>query len=215
MRSPTLPVVPALVLALTAASLAGCPKAEEAITTPFTDDFERSELGSAYLNTGGPYEVKGGKLVIKEGYNHPLWLKRALPRDAVIELDVTSKSSAGDIKVEAWGDGQSFATTRGAYLATSYVFIFGGWGNSTSTLIRLDEHAPDRIERTDRKVEVGRTYHFKIQRKGKKIDWSIDGKPFLALEDGNPLEGDNHSYFGFNDWESELIFDNLKIAPLP
>ncbi len=56
--------------------------------------------------------------------------------NAVIELDVMSKSAAGDIKLEVWGDGQSYATSRGAYLATSYVFIFGGWGNSVSALCR-------------------------------------------------------------------------------
>ncbi len=192
--------------------LGGCPK-EEPITTPFFDGFDRPELGTNYLNTGASYQILGDKLNVKGARNHPLWLKKKLPRDAVIELDAISRSPAGDIKVEAWGDGQSYATTE-SYLATSYVFIFGGWGNSISALCRLDEHGGDRKTRTDVRVEMGRTYHFKIQRKGSRVDWQVDGKPFLAFDDPAPLEGDKHAYLGFNDWEADLFFDNLRITPL-
>ena len=195
-------------------SLSACLK-DEVIKAPFADEFERPELGSTYFNTGAPYQIITGKLAIKGAHNHPLWLKKMLPRNARIEFNVSSNSSDGDIKVEAWGDGRSFATSEDeGYLATSYVFIFGGWGNSTSALCRMDEHAPNRKERSDIKVVTGRTYQWKIQRQGNKVEWTIDGKLFLSLDDPAPLEGDNHSYFGFNNWESDLSFDNLKITPL-
>ena len=200
-------------LTLCAISLAGCPK-DEVITAPFTEDFERQELGSRYYNTGGPYRLISGKLQIQGAYNHPLWLKKRLPRDAEITFDVTSNSAVGDIKVEAWGDGKTFATTRGAYMASSYVFIFGGWGNSTSALCRMDEHADNRKTRADVKVVKGQTYKFKIRRKGTKVAWFVDGKPFLEMDDPSPLQGEDHSYFGFNNWESDLTFDNLTITPL-
>ncbi|MCC6749791.1 MAG: hypothetical protein IT371_19145 [Deltaproteobacteria bacterium] len=185
----------------------------EVITAPFSDAFDRPELGTAYFNTGGPYELRDGKLAVKGAYNHPLWLKKQLPRDAVIEFDVTSKSRDGDIKVEAWGDGRTHATDKGAYLASSYVFVFGGWGNTISALCRLDEHGADRKTRSDVKVETGRTYRWKIQRKGQKVEWFVDGKPFLSMDDPVPLEGERHAHLGFNNWESELQFDNLKISP--
>ncbi len=206
----TLLTLPALLTLLT---LAGCPK-DEVITAPFTEDFERKELGTRWYNTGGPYRLMAGKLTVKGAYNHPLWLKKRLPRDAEITFDVTSNSDAGDIKVEAWGDGQTFARTRGAYTASSYVFIFGGWGNTTSALCRMDEHADNRKTRGDVKVVKGQSYKFKIRRKGSKVEWYIDGKPFLEMDDPEPLTGDSHSYFGFNNWESELSFDNLTITPL-
>jgi len=192
--------------------LGGCLK-DDVITTPFADDFERPEVGSNYFDTGAPYQMVGGKLNIKGARNHPLWLKKKLPRNAVIELNVVSKSPEGDIKVEAWGDGQSYATTD-SYTATSYVFILGGWGNSTSALCRLDEHGGDRKTRADFKVEMGRSYRWKIQRKGNLVEWFVDGKPFLSFDDPAPLEGDRHSYFGFNNWQSDLYFDDLKISPL-
>jgi hypothetical protein len=192
--------------------LGGCPK-DEPITTPFSDGFDRPEVGTNYLNTGASYQILGSKLNVRGARNHPLWLKKKLPRDAVIELDAMSRSPEGDLKVEAWGDGQSYATTE-SYLATSYVFVFGGWGNSVSALCRMDEHGGDRKTRSDVKVEMGRTYHFKIQRKGSRVDWLVDGKPFLSMDDPAPLEGDKHAYFGFNNWETDLFFDNLRIAPL-
>ena len=191
----------------------GCTKSEP-IKSPFADNFDRPQVGDQYLNTGGPYQIVSGALQIKGAFNHPLWLKKKLPANATIEFDVTSRTTDGDIKVEAWGDGRSHATTKGAYLATSYVFIFGGWGNRLSALCRMDEHAPDRKTRNDMKVEINRAYHWKIQKKGAKVKWYIDGKLFLEREDKEPLSGDNHSYLGFNNWQSDIIFDNLKISPL-
>ncbi|MCK5795842.1 MAG: hypothetical protein KAI47_01570, partial [Deltaproteobacteria bacterium] len=143
-----------------------------------------------------------------------LWLKRPIPHNAEIEVDVRSDSPDGDIKLEVWGDGESFSPRGGTYLASSYVFIFGGWGNTISAICRLDEHGKDRKERRDVKVEKGKTYHWKISRKGKKIDWFIDGKPFLSMNDPAPLEGKNHAYLGFNNWASAITYDNLTIKPL-
>ena len=45
------------------------------------------------------------------------------------------------------------------------------------------------------------------------IDWQVDGKPFLSMNDPSPLDGPDHAYLGFNNWEVELHFDNLKITP--
>ncbi len=193
--------------------LSGCPK-DDPLSAPFVDNFDRVELGINYLNTGGPYKIDQGKLRVSGAINHPLWLKKKLPRDAIIEFKVSSGSPDGDIKVEAWGDGQSHATSKGAYTATSYVFIFGGWGNKISALCRMDEHADNRKVRSDVKVVPGKTYSWKIKRQGSKVQWFIDGQPFLSMDDPQPLTGDGHSYFGFNNWQSDITYSELKITPL-
>lgn len=212
-------------------ALAGCNKSDEprgtakapvpegpqpaAIAGPWQDDFSRTELGSDYLATQpSAYRISGGKLNARGAHNHPLWLRKKLPRNVVIEFDTWSNSAAGDIKVEAFGDGRSHATTRGAYTATGYVFIFGGWNNRKSILARRDEHGKRMaVDKTRRKVVPRTHYHWKIVRKGKRIDWFIDGTLFLRYDDDAPLEGDDHAYFGFNNWESDLWFDNLRIRP--
>lgn len=196
---------------LAAAFAGGCKIEKLPPAGPFSDDFNRDTLGADWLATGGNWRIVNGELVIDHGYNHPLWLKRPIPDDAVIELDCWSNDDVGDLKVEAWGDGKSYAETV-SYTATSYVFVLGGWHNQISVIARMDEHGADRRARSDFRVEKGKKYHWRIARKGGHIDWQVDGKPFLTFDDRSPLHGPEHRYFGFNDWEAELHFDNLKIS---
>ncbi|HXU70996.1 MAG TPA: hypothetical protein VN947_16795 [Polyangia bacterium] len=201
-----------LVLAVALVAVAGCKIEKIPPAGPSSDNFDRATLGDDWNVTGGPWRIENGELAIDRAYNHPAWLKKPIPQDAVIELDCWSNSDAGDLKVEVWGDGKSFATTP-SYTATSYVFIFGGWHNQISAIARMNEHGADRKTRMDVHVVKGQKYHWRISRKGGHIEWEIDGKPFLSFDDRRPLEGSGHSYFAFNDWEAELHFDNLKITP--
>ena len=196
---------------------AGACKAKiPAITGPFTDEFERAEVGPAWLNTGAQYRVAAGKLNVSGAYNHPLWLRQRLPRDVVIEFDAMSKSPDGDLKVELFGDGESFDPDKGGYISTGYMLIFGGWGNQLSVIARNNEHDEGvKAKRSDLPVQPGKTYHWKITRKGGHIDWQIDGQPFLSWTDPEPLAGPGHEFFGVNNWEADVYFDNLKIAPAP
>ena len=189
----------------------------------FVDHFDRNDIGADWRNTGGPYRIQNGELVFSLVHNHPLWLKRRLPRDVKIELDVTPRSAAGDVKVEVFGDGfrhESEEAVRedAIYEASGYVFIFGGWHNSRSVLVRKNEHTwqhdPSVPLRTSPRVVPGRTYHWTITRRGAHIDWQIDGAPFLAWDDPHPLEGPGQDHFAFDGWETEAAFDNLVITPL-
>jgi len=179
----------------------------------FRDNFNRPKLGAAWNKTGGTWQIKGGQLRIKGARNKPLWLKRTLPRDARIEFDVRSRSKAGDIKVEAYGDGESKAESS-SYTATSYVVIFGGWGNTKNVLARMDEHGDDRVVGPVYPVTPERTYHMKIERRGATITAWVDDHQLVSMTDPDPLGGPGHDHFGFNNWQSELWFDNLRITPL-
>lgn len=196
--------------------LVGCGRSagSEPLGRRFEDRFERARLGKDWLDTSdGAYEIVQGRLRVKGAKNHPLWLRRRLPRDVRIELTARSESPAGDIKVEAFGDGRSYAT-EDSYTATSYVLVFGGWHNRTSVIARMNEHGDDRQERSDRRVVPGRTYRFKIERRAGKLSWWIDGDRMLELDDPEPLEGAGHDHFAFNDWDAELWFDDLVVTPL-
>ena len=54
---------------------------------PSSDDFNRAALGDAWLSTGGNWRIDNGELVIDHAYNHPLWLKKPIPRDAFDDYD--------------------------------------------------------------------------------------------------------------------------------
>ena len=179
----------------------------------FTDDFEREDIGDLWHNTGGRYRIEDGWLNIQGARNRPLWLRRRLPRDVRIELDVRSQSPQGDIKLEVFGDGSSRATSD-SYTASSYVVIFGGWDNTTNVIARMDEHGDDRAVGPQRRVEMGRTYRMRIERRGERITAWVDDEELAHMDDSSPLAGQGHDHFAFNDWEADLWFDNLRIDPL-
>lgn len=120
---------------------AGCKAKTPAITEPFSETFERAEVGPTWLDTsGGNARVVNGQVILQEGRNRPLWLRKRLPPDSVIEVEMTSKNPDGDIKLELYGDGESFDPDQGTYYPTGYVFVFGGWQNSLSIIGKLGEH---------------------------------------------------------------------------
>ena len=175
-------------------------------TIPFEDNFERADVGPNYFTIGGQYRIENGVLHSPGAKNNPLWLKARLPDNVAVEFDARSESIDGDIKCEIFGNGRDHAS--------GYVIVFGGWSNSTSVLARLDEHGRDRHENRGLRVQKGKTYHMRIERKGTLLRWLSDGQLMLEYDDHAPLRGKGHDRFGFSSWDSDLFFDNLSIQPL-
>ena len=92
--------------------------------------------------------------------------------------------------------------------------IFGGWNNSMNIIARMDEHADDRAVGQRQRIEPGTTYHIKIERRGNTITSWLDDRQIAQMEDPEPLWGRGHDHFAFNNWQSDLYFDNLVITPL-
>jgi hypothetical protein len=184
-----------------------------AITSRFVDRFDRSQLGSDWVATSDVWTIRDGAVQVSGARNHPLWLRRRLPRNARIEFDAWSSGADGDIKCEVYGDGHSYAT-EDSYTATSYVVIFGGWHNSLNVIARMYEHGSDRQARRATPVVPGQRYHWAIERRGNVLTWSVDGQAMLEYDDPAPLAGAEHEYFAFNNWMVPLGFDNLVITPL-
>jgi hypothetical protein len=176
----------------------------------FEDRFERTEIKNNWLNTGGAYRIVDGSLRIQGAKNKPLWLKEKLPQDVRVTFTARSESDAVDIKAEIFGDGKSRAV-KASYTATSYVIILGGWNNRRSIIARMNEHGDDRKVREEPKGVPGKTYRFDIVRKGNRLSWYLDSKLFLEMDDPSPLKGPGHEHFSFNNWASEVYFDDLAV----
>jgi hypothetical protein len=171
------------------------------------------------------WHIESGRLCGQNAHNHGVWLKRVLPINARIEFDAVGESTDGDLKAEAWGDGQSAATSLSYTNATSYLAILGGWKNTFHVLARINEHGgdrkqikvdPDSDDPREKPATAGQIYHFKIERTdGKTVRWFVDNLEYLSFADSNPLAGIGHDHFGFNDWEVKVCFDNVKVTPLP
>jgi hypothetical protein len=194
------------------------------LETPFSDDFDRALLGRSYRLTSPEWRLSDGQLCATGARNHPVWLKFRLPTNVRIEFDAVSHSNAGDLKFELFGDGRSYAKHNSYSNASGYVLIFGGWNNSLHVVARHDEHGADRLQvRTSeangdprrQRVVPGQTYHFMVERvDGKTLRWLVDGTELHTLVDKAPLRGQGHEYFGFNNWDARVCFDNLSIEPL-
>lgn len=210
-------------------------------TVPYRQDFsDPGVVQRDFFSTGGFWRVVQGQLLSPGVKNNPLWLQAVLPQNVAVEFDVRSESPEGDIKVEFFGDGTDHASgyvfIHGGWNNTlSIIARLDEHGMSLDALrhearleaerrgsqnaglvetgvFRADTHM--RVEAKPYPVEQGRTYHWRIERRGSLLRWSIDGKPFMEFDDPLPLVGVGHDRFGFSSWESQLFFDNLKIEPL-
>ena len=210
-------------------------------TVPYQQDFpDSSVVQRDFFSTGGHWRVVDGQLLSPGVKNNPLWLQAALPQNVAVEFDVRSESPEGDIKVELFGDGTDHASgyvfIHGGWNNTlSIIARLDEHGASLEALQRQARQAAERkksqntglvetgvfredthmrVEARPYPVQVGRTYHWRIERRGSLLHWSIDGKPFMEFDDPLPLAGTGHDRFGFSSWEAQLYFDNLKIEPL-
>ncbi len=219
-------------------------RGEPATTTqvPYSQDFsDPGVVARDFYSTGGFWRVVNGQLLSPGVKNNPLWLQASLPADVAVEFDVRSESPEGDIKVELFGDGSDHASgyifIHGGWNNTlSIIARLDEHGASLDALERQARRVAEKqgtpqqaglVEtgvfraRTHMRVEArpypvtrGQTYHWRIERKGSLLRWSIDGKPFMQFDDPIPLVGKGHDRFGFSSWEAQLFFDNLKIEPL-
>lgn len=198
---------------------------DRSLSGTFTDQFQRTQLGSNWRALTSAWKIEDGQLCGEGAKNHPIWLKRRLPLNARVEFEATSRSPNGDIKAEFWGDGRSAAAGVSYKDATSYLTIFGGWKNTLHVLARLDEHGSDRLEIklragsaefTSRTVVADQKYNFRVERRnGKTVDWFVNDRKLLGFSDSTPLQGAGHEHFGFNNWQTKVCFDHLKITALP
>jgi hypothetical protein len=187
----------------------------------FEDSFERAELGENWIaKQPGEWALDGGLLkpnpVADDSLrNQGLWLAKTLPDKVRITFKSRSLSAVGDTKCEV------FATEPKH--EAGYSVIFGGWSNTINTIARKGEHEPKRVvqrthigpdgseQRDHQRVEQGRTYTWTIVRTDAAVRWYIDGKFMIAYDDPEPVAG---RYFGFNNWATDVRFDDLQVYAL-
>ncbi|MBK7858215.1 MAG: hypothetical protein IPJ65_06250 [Archangiaceae bacterium] len=214
---------------------------EATVGLPYQDDFsDTGTVQKRYWSSGGLWRVVDGQLLCPGVKQNPLWLKAKLPQNVVVEFDTRSQSQEGDIKVELFGDGSDHASGYvfihgGWNNSMSIIARRDEHGRSLQQLqaeaqrVAAEKHLPSaglvetgvfnentrmRVEANPYPVQIGRTYHWRIERRGSKISWAIDGQPFMEFDDPIPLVGGSHDRFAFSCWEAQLYFDNLSITPL-
>ena len=173
------------------------------VSLPFSDNFNRNELGPNWFPSGGDWKIRDGYVYTTFSNNMPLFLNVDLPSDVVMEVDIKSELPIVDAKIELMTDGRTHQS--------GYVFILGGWSNKLSVIARLDEHGKDRKAKSPTGVKGNETYRWRIEKKGGNLKWYLDGQLYMNYNDPKPLDGPGHNRLGFGNWQNQIRFDNLKI----
>ena len=208
---------------------------------PYVQDFSDGSVVERHFHTvGGYWRVVNGALLAPGVKNNPLWLQAPLPDDVAIEFTVRSEYPEGDIRVELFGDGSAPSTgyvlVQGGWnnslsvlarkdvnapslrtLQAQAARVADRMGLPSTDLVKtgiLKEDTPVRVESNSLPVQQRRTYHYRIERRGTLLRWSVDGQPFLELNDPFPLKGPGNDRLGLNGFESQIFFDNLRVVPL-
>ena len=175
----------------------------------FEDDFERPGLGGHWTTKHPGWRIVEGKVRDTDARNAGLWLKRTLPQRTRVEFDIQSdplpdgKTFPGDLKCEIFA-------VRPEHEG-GYVLINGGWGNRLDVIARLDEHGTDRLEQPAAEVKPSKVVRWAIARVDGSVYWFRDGKLHMTYEDKEPVQG---HYLGFNNWLSNVAYDNLAVYDL-
>ena len=172
------------------------------------DAFDQPRLAGHWKTSHAGWIIVDGWVHSKNPKNEGLWLTELLPEgDARVEFDVRSEPTrqpySGDVKCEIFAAEPKHEA--------GYIIINGGWGNKLDVIARADEHEKGRLQATADKVEASVTYHWAIVWKGDTIYWFRDGELRLKRTDPSPIRG---RYFGFNNWESHVYYDNLRVYRL-
>lgn len=155
------------------------------------------------------WRVEDGRLYTgdRPNENKGLWLNdMVLPNNVRIEFEATAVKGKrakfeGDIKCEFGGEKTEHAS--------GYIIIFGGWKNTVNTIAKLDEHGDGRlVVDGKKKVKENETYRFAVVRMEGEVKWFLGGELLLRVKDPALLRG---GVFGFNNWNSRVYFDNLRI----
>ncbi|MBF5044897.1 hypothetical protein FGE12_21030 [Aggregicoccus sp. 17bor-14] len=203
------------------------------VTLPYTNDFSRRDtLAQDFWSLGGGlWVVEEGQLYSPAVRGNPLWLQARLPQDVVVEFDVRAADAGGEAQLTLFGDGRDSSLRNTGQAQTSgYLLTQGVRGGATARLAKRDELAwpladlqrrgtlredsAFLVEASAPSVPMDRSSHWRVERRGARLRWFIDGERVLEVEDPYPLQGRGHDRLGLSSRDTPLFFDNLSVRPL-
>ena len=130
-----------------------------------------------------------------------LWSKRMLKGDVTVEFAAGIKMDkerggryqyASDINATICADGQD--------LAAGYSFMYGGWENTATRIMRGNTVAAESkgFLIPNRQNIHRRWFYIKIRKRGSKLEYYIDNKLVLEYNDTEPLQGNRLAIWTHN-----------------
>jgi hypothetical protein len=215
-------------------------QADVTASIPYEQTFnDPGVVARDFFSTGAYWRATGGELLGPAPKNNPLWLQAPLPDDVAVEFDVRPEYPEGDIRLELFGNGRDpasgYVLVQGGWNNSLSVIarrdingpaldalqrraarVAEKGGGQGADLVDTGVFKPDTAMRVESRVgtpiQAGRTYHWRVERRGNVLKWAIDGTVVAELDDPFPFKGKGHDRLGLSGWESQLFFDNLRIG---
>jgi hypothetical protein len=134
----------------------------------------------------------------------------------VVEGDVTLEFAAGIRHQTGHGGYDRFVANMnavicgdGADLSSGYGFVYGGWGNTKTAILRNGEVVASVSLRIPTGGIHRRWFYHKITKRSGRIRWLIDNSPVLEYEDPKPMSGGQVALWT---WKNGLMVARVRIA---
>jgi hypothetical protein len=141
-----------------------------------------------------------------------LWNKRQHGENVTIEFFVGPKMDRERGKwYEYAADFNAVICADGQDIASGYSFMFGGWDDRGSQIVRGHEILAEnrRIVIPRKSSTHRRWFHVKLRKRGKQLTFWVDGALVGSVRDENVLPGNR---FGLWTWNNGIMVAQVRVA---
>ncbi|MEW6357651.1 MAG: hypothetical protein AB1696_15070 [Planctomycetota bacterium] len=129
-----------------------------------------------------------------------IWNKKEMKGDITVEFFVGPKMDQDrGRKYEYVSDMNVTICADGKDLTSGYSFIFGGWLNTRSRIMKGDKVLAERFKRIPSELNIHRQwFHIKAKRSGTHLSFYVDNELVLECDDPEPLDGGRVAIWTYN-----------------
>lgn len=141
-----------------------------------------------------------------------LWNKYRHGDNVTIEFFVGPKMDRERGKwYEYAADFNAVICADGSDIASGYSFMFGGWDDRGSQIVRQREILAEnrRIVIPRQSSTHRRWFHVKLRKRGAQLTFWVDGALVGSVQDASPLAGDR---FGLWTWDNGIMVAQVRVA---
>jgi hypothetical protein len=213
------------------------PEEKKRDTILYTETFSYPDgaLPSVWWSEGNTAVIKDGRLYVDADIDSyrasTVWLDKRFSGNIRIEFDVqivSSDDTANNINcfvLYSAPDGKHLRETshirkNGVYnhyhKLNGYIFTFVANKNPEDARIRFRDNPGFNLLAEDFGAEViaGKTYQIKIEKRGSKFEYWVNGEKLMEKVDDEYNDLHNEGLFGFRTWHTALWWDNLTITQI-
>ncbi len=200
-----------------------------------TFDYPDGTLPSMWWSEGCPAQIRDGRLFVDADTVSfraaTVWLDKSLSGNVRIEFDVHIVSSSdkadnincffmysdpGGSDLRSTSPSRACGTYTLYHQMNGYIFTNVANGKEANVRFRLRDNPGFHLirENYSGQIEIGKTYHVKIEKKDDRLQYWTNGKRIINTVDKsfNPIY--ENGLFGFRTWHTSLWWDNLVITQL-